>query len=356
VEFCDSFFISGLSDMRQRITRGFTLIELLVVIAIISVLIALLLPAVQAAREAARRIQCSNNLKQMGLALHNYESIAGVFPPSNIVQGANNTVTWAGGFSVHARLMPFMEQGVAFNAINFMFNHLGAPNTTVVTMAVSSFTCPSDIYKDQRTQFPPFTGINATASVTSYGINAGDWFIWNGFNAPDARNAFLVNKSRRLAEFVDGTSNTLLATDVKVYNPLCGPFSPVPPGMTPTTIPTPYTDPFTVAPAYASCVPGKGHTFWADGNSHETSMTTAWPPNKQISNGIGGNELDYETALIVRGGPTYAALTARSYHPGGVNALLGDGSVRFVKSTVDGMVWRGLGTVAGAEVLSSDQF
>jgi prepilin-type N-terminal cleavage/methylation domain-containing protein/prepilin-type processing-associated H-X9-DG protein len=335
--------------------RGFTLIELLVVIAIIAVLIALLLPAVQSAREAARRIQCTNNLKQMGLGLHNYESVAGAFPPSDIVLGTGNTVTWAGGFSVHARILPLMEQGVAFNALNFYFSHLGAPNTSVVTLSMSIFVCPSDINNNQRTPFPPFTGLNATASVTSYGVSAGDWFVWNGFNAPDSRNAFLVNKSRRMAEFVDGTSNTLLATDVKVYNPLCGPFSPIPPGMTPTTVPTPYVDPFTAAPAYATCMPGKGHTFWADGNAHETSMTTAWPPNKMISN-ANGVELDYETALLVSGGPTYAALTARSYHPGGVNALLGDGSVRFVKSTVDGMVWRSLGTVADGEVIGSDQY
>ena len=216
--------------------RGFTLIELLVVIAIIAVLIALLLPAVQSAREAARRIQCTNNLKQMGQGLHNYESVAGAFPPSEIVQGTGNTVTWTGGFSVHARILPVMEQGVAFNALNFYFSHLGAPNSTVVTVSMSFFVCPSDINNDQRTPFPPFTGLNATASVTSYGVNGGDWFVWNGFNAPDPRNAFLVNKSRRIAESVDGTSGTLLATDVKVYNPLCGPFSPIPPGMTPTTV------------------------------------------------------------------------------------------------------------------------
>jgi prepilin-type N-terminal cleavage/methylation domain-containing protein len=335
---------------------GFTLIELLVVIAIIAVLIALLLPAVQSAREAARRIQCTNNLKQMGLGLHNYESVAGAFPPSDIVQGTGNQVTWAGGFSVHARILPLMEQGVAFNAINFVFSHLGAANVTVVTLSMSPFVCPSDINKDERTQFPPFTELNATASVTSYGVSAGDWFVWNGFNGPDSRNAFLVNKSRRIAEFTDGTSGTLLATDVKVYNPLCGPFSPIPPGMTPTTVPTPYVDPLTAAPAYATCTPGRGHTFWADGNSHETAMTTAWPPNKNISNSTGASELDYETALIVSGGPTYAALTARSYHPGGVNALSGDGSVRFVKSTIDGMVWRALGTVGGGEVVSSDQY
>src|SRR5271154_1022595 len=104
---------------KQR--SGFTLIELLVVIAIIGVLIALLLPAVQAAREAARRTQCVNNLKQVGLGLHNYESVAGAFPPSDVVQMQTGVAkpVWYNGFSVHCRILPFMEQGVAFNALNF---------------------------------------------------------------------------------------------------------------------------------------------------------------------------------------------------------------------------------------------
>src|SRR5438445_4091536 len=120
--------------MRARHRRGFTLIELLVVIAIVGVLIALLLPAVQAAREAARRAQCVNNLKQIGLGLHNYEGVAGAFPPSDVVlqtPGVTRPI-WYNGFSVHCRILPFMEQGVAFNALNFTFNHTNATNSTVV--------------------------------------------------------------------------------------------------------------------------------------------------------------------------------------------------------------------------------
>ena len=109
--------------------RGFTLIELLVVIAILSVLIALLLPAVQAARESARRLQCSNNLKQIGLGLHNYESADGVFPPSLVTSGTGNVVTWSGGWSAQARVLPFMEQGAMFNAINFAATYSDASNS-----------------------------------------------------------------------------------------------------------------------------------------------------------------------------------------------------------------------------------
>jgi prepilin-type N-terminal cleavage/methylation domain-containing protein/prepilin-type processing-associated H-X9-DG protein len=353
---------------RERADRGFTLIELLVVVAIIGVLIALLLPAVQAAREAARRVQCTNNLKQIGLGLHNYEAVAGTLPPADVIAVPGSGTT-TNGFSLHCRILPFMEQGVAFNALNFAFSHLQAPNSTVVTMSVSGFLCPSDVNANKRTPFPPFTGLSATASVTSYGFNQGDWYLWGGLaGGLDNRAPFQANRSKRLADITDGTSNTLWATDVKIYQALYRCSNGLANINNPNAVPDPSANPYTVAPEYGgSCGPaGVGHTFWADGNPHETAMTTAWTPNRAIANPGASipvpsatnpvNDFDLETKLYVQGGPTFAALTARSYHPGGVNGLLADGSVRFFKSSIAGAAWRGLGTIGGGEVVSGDSY
>ena len=163
-------------------------------------MIALLLPAVQAAREAARRIQCTNNLKQIGLGLHNYEGITGSFPPSNIAGYLNGAFIY-NGFSVHARILPFMEQGVAFNSINFFFTHRTVQNSTVVGLALTCFLCPSDPNSGGLTAFP--SGVNAR--VPCYGFNEGDWFIWNALstsgtnNGPNNRGVFGPNQSRRIA-------------------------------------------------------------------------------------------------------------------------------------------------------------
>jgi prepilin-type N-terminal cleavage/methylation domain-containing protein/prepilin-type processing-associated H-X9-DG protein len=340
--------------------RGFTLIELLVVIAIVAVLIALLLHAVQAAREAARRAQCVNNLKQMGLGLYNYESSNGTFPPSNAIWLVGTTVTF-NGFSVFARVLPYMEQGVMFNAINFSFTHRTVQNSTVVGSAVSSFTCPSDLHADGLTPFP--SGTNAR--VPSYGVNEGDWFIWNGIgNPPDTRGVFSPNLSRRIADFTDGTSQTLLASDVKALQPFCmlgGQFSEANLSSPTAVPPSPNAPPLSVAVEYTSgpCnanPPGQEHTAWVDGNPQETGFTTAFPPNKAAINPTVNADLDIMTVLVNRNLPVYGALTARSYHPGGVNALLADGSVKFMKSTTDGNTWRALGTIRGGEVISADAY
>ena len=243
---------------------------------------------------------------------------------------------------------------MAFNALNFTFNHVNAANSTVVGTSVSVFLCPSDVNAGKKTSFPAFTGLNAVASVTSYGVNEGDWYVWGGFGGPDNRGMFGPNRSRRVAEVTDGTSNTLLATDVKVYQPLCR-FTAFTNVKDPAADYDPAGDPATVEPSYASpCTPGQSHTFWADGNVHETAMTTAWPPNRSTFGGSPRGDLDIETKLVSQGGPTFAAVTARSYHAGGVNALFADGGVRFVKSSVSGATWRAAGSPAGGEVVGGN--
>jgi prepilin-type N-terminal cleavage/methylation domain-containing protein/prepilin-type processing-associated H-X9-DG protein len=339
--------------MNARRRPGFTLIELLVVIAIIAVLIALLLPAVQSAREAARRIQCTNNLKQLGLGLHNYESVAGVFPPAVVMSGTGNTIAWWGGWGVSPRILPLMEQGALFDAINFGQAYNLPTNTTVASTSVAVLLCPSDQNVQVRNPGTP-----SQSGVSSYAWSYGDWYVWGGFGSPLGRNAFSPNYSRRVAEFRDGTSQTLLGSEVKASFPLlkCNALTV----NDPNNVPPPNADPYTVAPEYkaASCPPGVSHGTWYDGNTNSTGFTTAWPPNKVISGppGTGLVDLDLGGTPLVNGGPNFAAITARSYHPGGVNVVFADGSVHFIKGTVNGATWRALGTVAGGEVVSADAY
>jgi prepilin-type processing-associated H-X9-DG protein len=296
-------------------------------------------------------------LKQIGLAMHNYESVAGAFPITGVVDTRPSAFAHWVGWSGHARILPLMEQGPMFNSCNFTLPYSTADNYTVASTAVSSFICPSEL---DPSPTPASSFFNTPKGITNYGLNMGDWFVFSA-TGPVTRGVFTPNISRKFSNFTDGTSNTVMASEVKVRNPEYNCI----PGLSlitdPANVPPPTADPFTVAPEYGgTCgAVGQGHTAWVDGNAQETGMTTAWPPNKKILGKMGEGDLDLQGSPLFLGGsigPTFAAITSRSYHPGGVNALLTDGSVRFIKDSVAGAVWRSLGTISGGEVVSADAY
>jgi prepilin-type N-terminal cleavage/methylation domain-containing protein/prepilin-type processing-associated H-X9-DG protein len=338
---------------QQTVRQGFTLIELLVVIAIIAVLISLLLPSVQSAREAARRMSCANNLKQIGLAMHQYENTNGVLPPSVVLTtNSAGAVTWFGGWSAHGRVLPYLEQAASYGALNFSLSYSSPVNTTIAALSVTTFLCPSEI----RPQ--PATHGFGLAGVTNYGVNLGDWFVWGGPTGPSNRAPFGINQAKPFASITDGLSNTILMAEVKAYQPYYRDLGQIT-GMSSSLMPSPDASPASITNQFfdASAPQLSGHTEWVDGHVHQTGFTTAFTPNRKIlGTSLKNLDIDITTRREANGGPTFAAITSRSYHPGGVQVLKADGSVEFISDTVNGNVWRALSTATGGEVISSDAY
>lgn len=315
--------------------RGFTLIELLVVIAIIAILIALLLPAVQAAREAARRTQCKNNLKQIGLALHNYHDVHTVFPPGGTYLAA--TVQPA-GWSIQARLLPYIEQANLTSLIDFSRGYSVQPVVTPVR--ISTLMCPSEIndkaYVDGAITYWP----------VSYAANYGEWFLWNPVSGQFGTGAFGPNARTGMRDFTDGTSNTLAMAEVKTFQYYLRDVGQV------SNPPVP-NDPAGVS-SLGGTLKNSGHAEWVDSRGNQTGFTTTFTPNTKVPHNDGGTIRDTDWVNIREGNnateSTYGIFTARSFHPGIVQGLLVDGSVRGFSDNIDRGLWRAAGTRGGGEV------
>jgi len=334
------------SEYQQR--RAFTLVELLVVIAIIGILIGMLLPAVQQVREAARRITCSNNLRQMAIATLNYESAHRSFPTTwrSVGDVASGTAI---GWSVQSQILPFLEQANLYDSIDFSQSYdshppinLGGLIVKLPSARVETYLCPSE--KNDQVRLKNGEPIHYPLN---YAANAGTWFVFNPSNGSVGQGAMAVGKQIRIASMTDGTSNTLFYGEVKAYTPYfrnAGKSGVL-------SIPL---SPNEIAPLGGQFKTNSGHTEWVDGRVHQTSFTATFSPNTLVPYVVDSVEYDVDWTNQQEGkssrASTYAAVTSRSYHPGGVNTARADGSVAFESDSIDLYAWQALATRNGGEI------
>jgi len=372
--------------MSHRPKRGFTLIELLVVIAIIAVLIALLLPAVQAAREAARRAQCVNNLKQIGLALHNYHSSIDSFPLGKSAGPVNATCQydkWT-EWGAHALLLPYMEQSPIYNSINFAWNaghdsnnqSPNAVNSTAYMVKINAFLCPSDNNAPQSGNIVSYRSSRGT-TPWPYGntaVNMPCIPMGQTTNMPYFGNRttgmFGELVAYGIRDCQDGTSNTIAFTESLVgdvqnvntrrNNSVTGvsganiqingnPILDV--SILGVQGIIPYLQACSTAMQSGTNISNGSGSRWGFADSGVSMMNTIVPPN--------ASQFRWNSCRFDCGGcgPDSAAFSnAQSNHPGGVNVLMSDGSCKFIKDSVNMLSWWALGTRANGEVISSDAY
>jgi prepilin-type N-terminal cleavage/methylation domain-containing protein/prepilin-type processing-associated H-X9-DG protein len=337
-----------------RKRRGFTLIELLVVIAIIAVLIGLLLPAVQKVREAAARTKCANNLKQMGLALHTYESINGAFPAAGIYPKA---ATSSDAWSVHAELLPYLDQAGLYKQVDF--NLPANVQDAVTRQRIATYVCPVEL-NDKMKLATSTSGAGAINRwPNTYSANVGSWLVWNPNTGRGGDGAIpfssVRNGGNTTGNFPDGLSNTIGFAEVKAYT-----YNRV----SNTSLPADTAPPQTVAEVLAlggtlntASIPS-GHTSWTEAQTFHIGVTFVLTPNTPTLLNVAGSNYDIDQLTSREGSSatriSFDVVTSRSYHGGGVvNVVLMDGSVRSISPSIDLVTWRGLGTRNGGETLNS---
>jgi len=339
--------------MNTHQRRGFTLIELLVVIAIIAVLIALLLPAVQAAREAARRAQCVNNLKQLGLALHNYNDVVGSVPTSS-----------RGWWGVFPMMLPYMEQTPLYNAMNFSFNENidsrsitgGSPNGTAQVTSIAVLNCPSDT--DRLTNIQGHHNYVGNVGSSSNAYYASTPYAGPFSSRRTDGNDEGTGRTTKFNDIVDGLSNTVAFSErVKgVGSDNQGVFDALKPPATFAAVDlTTGSAPGTPEGDHATCraTPVIAGGNFAPGDASGMFWTNGAPCTNLYNHVMTPNTWSCASAYTWN---DWSASTASSRHSGGVNAAMMDGSVRFIKDSIAPATWWALGTQAGAEVLSSDSY
>ncbi len=365
--------------MRRQSARGFTLIELLVVIAIIAVLISLLLPAVQSAREAARRAQCVNNLKQMGLALHNYHSTHDSFPmgnsvtmsdPTGAASGGNPFLSW-NNWSAQALLLGFTEQTQLYNAANFNLAvwHSGrtplgyAANLTVFNAKVAQFLCPSDGEAGKSFTNSYFASVGPNTQAEGMGGVNGQTGAFTGKGSP---GMFSYNINYSLRDVTDGSSNTIAFSEALVSHDALKVARRT--GMVNVTGNRYYhafIDPATSAQTMTllgNC-DAKWATSGAAGGDFPNAIGTRWAMGvmgwTMFCTILTPNEKPWSACRVGCAGcgiDNTSIMSATSAHPGGVNVVMGDGSVKFIKNTINRQTWVALGTRALGEVISADSY
>ena len=337
-----------IADRTER-RSGFTLVELLVVIAIIGILIGMLLPAVQSVREAARRTVCQNNMRQLGLACLNYESAFNELPESYRQPKSAPT---GRGWSAQALILPFIEQGNLTAEIDFDLEYVHPSQTVdagrgpelLSSARIPTYLCPSEPNDVVRLDgdIPEHYPLN-------YAANAGTWFVYDPVTRETGLGALLTGRGSKLGGFTDGQSNTLMFGEVKAYNPYFRNAA------TSGNVAIP-TDPAAVAGMGGTPKTTSGHTEWVDGRAHQTSFTSVFTPNTVVPHSDGTTDYDIDWTNNQEGrvgvsARTYAAVTSRSYHSGGVNVCRADGSVAFESNSIDLLIWQSLSTRNGGEVI-----